>query len=140
MTPEEIAVDFVTRFEKQIKKTLGITVFDIEKAARCVIRFIQDNPVIVDYYDGFNPRVTTAIIASLYDELVPDNVREERRRIDYINKVLRQKESGVLPAGAYDDFMRVYFSGTVDTDDLIRSTKIDFNSLALKRASGIFNR
>ena len=140
MTPEEIAVDFVMRYEKQIKQTLGLAVFDAEKAAKCVVKFVRDNPVIEDYYDGFNPRVTTAIISSLYEELVPETVREERRRIDYISKVLKQKKSGKLPAGVYDDFMAVYFSGTIDTDDLKRGGKIDFNSLALKRASGVLNR
>ena len=140
MTPEEIAVDFVTRFEKQIKETLGVVVLDVEKAARCVIKFVRNNPVIEDYYDGFNPRVTTAIIASLYEEFVPEKVREERRRVDYITRVLKQKKSGKMPARLYDDFMSVYFSGTIDTDDLTRGPKVDFNSLALKRASGIFNR
>ena len=140
MTPEEIALDFVTRYEKQIEQTLGIAVLDKEKAAVSVARFVKDNPVIEDYYDGFNPRVITAIMACLYEELVPEKVREERRRIDYINKVLKQKESGKMPARLYNDFMSVYFSGTIDTDDLTRGPRVDFNSLALKRASGIFNR
>ena len=94
MTPEEIAVDFVTRFEKQIKETLGVTVLDITRTAVSVTRFVKDNPIIEDYYDGFNPRVITAIIASLYEEFVPEKVREERRRIDYITRVLKQKKSG----------------------------------------------
>ena len=141
MEPREIAIDFMRNYEK-IKNVLGMEMFDVDRAIKCISEFVEGNPVIMDYYDPVtvNPRVMTALLAAMYNEFVPENVREERRRIDYISKVLKQKKSGKLPAGVYDDFMAVYFSGTIDTDDLKRDGKIDFNSLALKRASEILNR
>ena len=121
---------------------MGVHTFDDRRAAGHIAQFVYDNPVVMDYYDNItvNPRVVTMLVASLHDVLVPERIREERRRVDYINKVLKQKKSGKMPARLYDDFMRVYFSGTVDTNDLKPGIENDFNSLALKRASGIFNR
>ena len=141
MEPREIAIDFIGNFEGQIKQALGVQDFDKNRAIECVHEFVRNNPMIVDYYDPItiNPRIVTAIIAAMYDEFVPENVREERRRADYIAKMLKQKKAGRVPAILWDNFLRTYFSGTVDAEDL-KPGRNDFNSLALKRASIILDR
>ncbi|MBP5485579.1 MAG: hypothetical protein J6Y07_02630 [Alphaproteobacteria bacterium] len=141
MEPDEIALDFISNFEDRIKKTLGVQAFDKERAFECVREFVRNNQVILDYYDPVtvNPRVITTLIAIMYDELVPENVREERKRANYIANILKQKKAGHVSTIVWDSFLGTYFSGTVDTEDL-KPGKNDFNSLALRRASTILDR
>ena len=138
MTPQEIAKDFVTRFEEKIKQTLGISTFDKQRAIESITKFIENNPAAEDYYDNItiNPRVVTMLITVLHDELIPENIRQERKRIAYLYKTMKQRDQGGIKSDFYNDFLRTFFSGTVNTDDLTKKTgKPDFDSLALKRAS-----
>lgn len=140
---KEIAAAFVDRYLEEIKHNLDLQTFDKNDAVACACKFLDDNAEFIQDRFGvideflMNSQIATVIIAFMYKELVSKKVRESRRRVQYVSRLLEQKESGKLPGELYNQFLKDYVSGTVNTKDFEKTN--DLNTLSLARASERLN-
>ncbi|MBO4582628.1 MAG: hypothetical protein J5714_01035 [Alphaproteobacteria bacterium] len=82
MTLQELATNFVNKYEEEIKRQLGIKTFDKKVAIECVADFFEretaaliNNAINRDAFSSKNGMIKD-IIGSMYEQLVPAHIRK----------------------------------------------------------------